>query len=79
MLASQALVPHYLSGNWSGAPNSHMRRTLAARGLEEHENHQFYVIYCITLAHELYFKEFLIHDSLQFTNPLGLCYFLLNT
>ena len=27
------------------------------------ENHQFHVIYCVTLAYVLYFEEFLIHDS----------------
>jgi hypothetical protein len=27
------------------------------------ENHQFHVIYCVTLANVLYFEEFLIHDS----------------
>jgi hypothetical protein len=47
--------------------------TLAARGgLEEErvnyypdffENHQFYGIYCVTLAFVLFFEEFLIHDS----------------
>jgi hypothetical protein len=26
------------------------------------ENHQFYVIYCVTLGDVLYFEEFLIHD-----------------
>jgi hypothetical protein len=38
-------------------------KTLAACGLEEHmqitlicENHQFHVIYCVTLAYVLYFE-----------------------
>jgi hypothetical protein len=53
--------------------------TLAARGLEERKNDQFYVTYCVTLANVLYFEECLIHDSRQFTNLLGLCHFLLNT
>jgi hypothetical protein len=39
--------------------------TLAAHGLEECENHQFYDIYCVTLAYVLYFEE--ISDS-QFTS-----------
>jgi len=27
------------------------------------ENHQFHVIYCVTLAYALFSEEFLIHDS----------------
>ena len=41
-----------------------------ARGLKEHanypdfcKNHQFHVIYCVTLAYALYFEEFLIQNS----------------
>jgi hypothetical protein len=31
------------------------------------ENHQFHVIYCVTLASVLYLEEFLIHDLRGFT------------
>jgi hypothetical protein len=43
------------------------KNTLAARGLEEHvritypdffENHQFHVIYCVSLAYVLFLKNF---------------------
>ena len=30
------------------------------------ENHQFHVIYCVTLANVLFLEEFLIHDSRGF-------------
>jgi hypothetical protein len=31
------------------------------------KNHQFHVIYCVTLAYVLYFKAFLTHNSRWFT------------
>ncbi len=45
--------------------------TLAAHGLVEHmqitlifcKNHQFHVIYCVTITYVLYFEEFLTPNS----------------
>ena len=54
-------------GNGGGATQVVSSITLAARGLEEHvritypdffENHQFHVIYCVTLAYVLFLKNF---------------------
>ena len=38
------------------------------------ENHQFHVIYCVTIVYVLYFPEFWIHDSRRFMIYCQICW-----